>query len=183
VIDLEAMRLALDALERSPALPGLAINLSASSLHTATFRDGFSRLVRLHPACASRLWVEVAERGAFSRFEAFADFVRRARGAGCRVGIEHFGFRAGDIGRLHELALDYLKVDSAYVAGLHEHPGNRHFLRGLCGIAHGIGIEVFAEGVTDGETAAILRAEGFDGITGPAVAAPDHAAGSPAEKR
>ena len=47
--------------------------------------------------------------------------------------------------------------------------GNATFLKGLCGIAHGIGLQVLAEGVASDAELAALKALGFDGATGPAV--------------
>ncbi|UUZ49651.1 hypothetical protein LP420_05285 [Massilia sp. B-10] len=40
------------------------------------------------------------------------------------------------------------------------------------GIAHKMGMQVFAEGVSDGEELAALTGLGFDGATGPGVQDP-----------
>ena len=39
-------------------------------------------------------------------------------GVGCKLGLEHFGRQFSEIGRLHDLGLDYLKVDGSFVRGL-----------------------------------------------------------------
>ena len=88
-------------------------------------------------------------------------------------GIEHFGRRFSEIGRLHDLGLDYLKVDASFVHGLESNPGNQAFLRGLSTIAHGIGMKVIAEGVASEDELAALGPVGFDAAMGPAVRAPD----------
>jgi len=88
---------------------------------------------------------------------------------GCRVGLEHFGHHFSQIGVLHDLGLDYLKVDASFVRGVDANAGNAAFLKGLCGIAHNIGLQVLAEGVATEAELAALQGLGFDGATGPAI--------------
>ena len=88
---------------------------------------------------------------------------------GCHTGLEHFGHHFSQIGIWHNLGLDYLKVDSSFVRGIENNSGNAAFLKGLCSIAHNIGLTVIAEGVaTTAEFNALLDL-GFDGATGPGV--------------
>lgn len=171
-LDLAAVRLGLEALNAKPALPGLAINLSASSLASTEFRTALQATLRRHPA-AARLWLEVSEAGALAHFDAFRTLCVEAKAIGCRIGIEHFGRQFSEVGRLHDLGLDYLKVDASFIRGLDSNPGNQAFLRGLATIAKGIGMTVIAEGVAGDAEFAALAAAGFDGATGPGVREPE----------
>jgi EAL domain-containing protein (putative c-di-GMP-specific phosphodiesterase class I)/GGDEF domain-containing protein len=171
-LDLAAVTLGLEQLESDAALPGLAINLSASSLQDATFRRQLLERLQHRQRAAARLWLEVAETGAQRQFDAFRDFVGALKGSGCRVGIEHFGRQFSQIGRLHDLGLDYLKVDASFVRNLESNQGNQVFLKGLAAIAHGIGLTVIAEGVVSEAELLALRNVGFDGATGPAIRDP-----------
>jgi EAL domain-containing protein (putative c-di-GMP-specific phosphodiesterase class I) len=83
--------------------------------------------------------------------------------------LEHFGRQFSEIGRLHDLGLDYIKVDGSFVRGLDGNAGNQTFLKGLSTIAHSIGLKVIAEGVTNEADLKALGPVGFDGATGPAV--------------
>jgi EAL domain-containing protein (putative c-di-GMP-specific phosphodiesterase class I) len=67
------------------------------------------------------------------------------------------------------LGLDYLKVDASFVRGVDSNAGNAAFLKGLCGIAHNIGLQVLAEGVATSAELSALVSLGFDGATGPGV--------------
>jgi diguanylate cyclase (GGDEF)-like protein len=168
-IDLAAVALGLRELESQPELPGLAINLSASSVSDATFRAKLLALLGAHRSSISRLWLEVPENGALNHLAQFRDLCRALKAVGCRVGLEHFGHQFSQIGLLHDLGLDYLKVAASFVRGLDDNPGNTAFLKGLSGIAHNIGLLVLAEGVTTQEELKTLKDVGFDGATGPAV--------------
>ena len=121
------------------------------------------------PLVALAIWLEVSEAGALAHFEAFRALCLELKDAGCQMGIEHFGRRFSEVGRLHDLGLDYIKVDASFIRGLHENPGNQAFLRGLSSIARGIGMIVIAEGVVSEPEREALAVAGFDGATGPLI--------------
>jgi EAL domain-containing protein (putative c-di-GMP-specific phosphodiesterase class I)/GGDEF domain-containing protein len=170
-LDLAAVALGLDELEAKPQLTGLAINLSASSIYLPEFRHNLQKLLR-HRTGTTRLWLEVAESGALAHFDAFKALCSDLRGVGCKLGLEHFGRQFSEIGKLHDLGLDYLKVDGSFVRGLDGNAGNQAFLKGLSTIAHSIGLIVIAEGVTNAADLKALGLVDFDGATGPAVNEP-----------
>ena len=169
-LDLAAVSLGLRELAEHPDLPGLAINLSASSIADPAFREQLLAALAANRAQAKRLWLEVAESGALKHLAEFRALCLALKSAGCRVGLEHFGHHFSQIGQLHDLGLDFLKVDSSFVRGLDSNPGNTAFLKGLCGIAHTIGLQVVAEGVASQGEMDTLKSIGFDGITGPVLA-------------
>ncbi|OGB25027.1 MAG: diguanylate cyclase [Burkholderiales bacterium RIFCSPLOWO2_02_FULL_57_36] len=171
-LDLSAVRLGLNELAHRTEVPGLAINISASSIQDAVFRQQLRAVLDAHPAACRRLWLEVPESGAFAHLEAFRIFCAALTGTGCRLGLEHFGRQFAKIGLLHDLGLDYLKVDASFVHGIEANAGNQAFLKGLTGMAHNIGLHVFAEGVVSAAELDSLHALGFDGATGPAVTDP-----------
>ena len=166
-LDLTVVRLALDRI--AAGLPAVAVNLSGESILDAAFRARLYAQIAARRDLAPRLWMEVSEIGAFQHFEEFHAFCDALRPLGCRLGIEHFGRQFSEIGRLHRIGLDYLKVDGSFIRAIDSQPGNQAFLKGLCSIAHNIGLTVIAESVQTAEELAILPELGFDGATGPAV--------------
>jgi diguanylate cyclase (GGDEF)-like protein len=168
-LDITAVGLGLQELVRQPDLTGLAINLSASSLEDPLFLTKLMDLLKRNDEVVHRLWLEIAEEGAFRHLPAFRILCRKLKSLRCRVGLEHFGHRFSQIGELHDLGLDYLKVDSSFVRGIESNSGNAAFLKGLCSIAHNIGLQVIAEGVSTSAEIQTLLLLDFDGMTGPAV--------------
>lgn len=166
-LDLAAVNLALERL--AIGIPSVAVNLSGESVFDRSFRQRLHDLIASRRELASRLWLEVAETGAFQHFDEFITYTQLLRPLGCRLGIEHFGRQFSQIGRLHDIGLDYLKVDGSFIRAIDSQPGNQAFLKGLCSIAHNIGLTVIAEGVQSAEELNILPELGFDGATGPAV--------------
>ncbi len=168
-LDLAALALGLANLERQPELPGLAINLSGSSVVQTDFQQKLATLLGRHRKVASRLWIEVAETGVLKHVDEFRALCKLLGGFQCRTGVEHFGRQFSQIGRLHDLGLSYIKVDASFTRHLDTHQGNQTFLKGVSSIAHGIGLLVIAEGVASEAEFATLTAVGFDGATGPGV--------------
>lgn len=166
-LDLAAVGLALERL--ASGSEAVAVNLSGESVLDASFRQRLQKLIASQRELAPRLWLEVAENGAFLHFDAFVAFTREIHPLGCRLGIEHFGRQFSQVGRLHDIGLDYLKVDGSFIRNIDNDAGNQSFLKGLCNIAHNIGLTVIAEGVTTPAELAILPTLGFDGATGPAI--------------
>lgn len=166
-LDLAATRLALERI--TAGAPAVAVNLSGESILDADFRQRLHALVAARKDLAPRLWLEVSEVGAFQHFAEFHAFCNALRPLGCRLGIEHFGRQFSEIGRLNDIGLDYLKVDGSFIRAIDTQAGNQAFLKGLCSIAHNIGLTVIAEGVQTPAELASLPDLGFDGATGPAV--------------
>jgi predicted signal transduction protein with EAL and GGDEF domain len=166
-LDLAAARLALERI--AAGAPAVAVNLSGESILDAAFRARLYAQIASRKELAPRLWLEVSEIGVFQHFDEFHAFCDALRPLGCRLGIEHFGRQFSEVGRLHGIGLDYLKVDGSFIRAIDSQPGNQAFLKGLCSIAHNIGLTVIAESVQTPEELAILPELGFDGATGPAV--------------
>ena len=59
---------------------------------------------------------------------------------------------------VHDLGLDFLKVDSSFVRGLQYSTDNQIFLKGLAAAAHKMGMQVLAEGLVDRAELAALEA-------------------------
>jgi diguanylate cyclase (GGDEF)-like protein len=166
-IDLGVVKLAIEHLQSTQG--DIAVNLSAETIANFHFRNELTQLLKAFPEVCKRLLFEVPEYGVFRQFEAFCDLSRNVKQLGCRVGVEYFGQHFADSDKLADLGLDYIKVHPSYIRGLADNPGNQEFLKGLCKIAHSIGITVIALGVQDKNDLPLLTSLGFDGATGPGI--------------
>jgi diguanylate cyclase (GGDEF)-like protein len=166
-IDLGVVKLAIEHLRTSAG--DIAVNLSAETVGDFHFRNELTQLLKAYPEVCKRLLFEVPEYGVFRQFDAFRDLARNLKQLGCRVGVEYFGQRFADSDKLADLGLDYIKVHPSYIRGIAENPGNQEFLKGLCKVAHAIGITVVALGVENKDDLPLLASLGFDGATGPGI--------------
>jgi EAL domain-containing protein (putative c-di-GMP-specific phosphodiesterase class I)/GGDEF domain-containing protein len=147
----------------------LGVNISPEALCDPGFRTALIQKLHKAPELANSLWLEVSESGAVRHVAEFRKLVEVLKPLGAKVGIEHVGPQFSRIGALHDLGLDYVKIDSSLIRGIHENPGSQAFLRGLCMIVHTIGLTAIAEGVQSIEEVDCLVGLGVDGMTGPGV--------------
>lgn len=166
-IDVMVIEKALE--ELSVGGDDIGLNISTRAICDTGFIKQVARLIGSKPNCAQRLWLEVPERGAFEHLEEFRLFCDALKPLGCKIGIEHVGAYVSRLGELHDLGLDYIKIDVSVVSGIDSNTGNQAFFRGLCLIAHSIGLMAIAEGVQTAEEMKLLPELGADGMTGPAI--------------
>lgn len=166
-LDKQVFELALNEIERSG--DPVAINLSTEAISDNSFMNWAAEPLTTRKPLIANLWVEIPESIVFRYFENFKRLASRIKAAGGQVGIEHMGHQLASLGSLHDVGLDYLKVDASFVRNIQDNPGNQTLLRTLCTIGHTIGVSVFAEGVVSAQELETLRELGMDGATGPAV--------------
>lgn len=176
-IDSAVVRSALATLG-ADANATLAINLSVEALRDPSFRDMLYQQLEASPDCAQRLWIDVPEDGALRYQVEFRALCLALRPLGCRMGLKHAGPAFSRIAELHDLGLDHIKVSAAFVRDIDSSPGNVAFLRGLCTIAHSIGLLTIAEGVSSDAERDTLPGLGLDGMTGPAIGRRQGASGT-----
>ncbi len=145
----------------------LGINLSAEALCDPVFRSTLLAELHARPAQARKLWIELTEHDVVRNLAEFRALCAALKPLGCKLGIEHVGRRFSQLSDLHVLGIDYLKTDRALTRAIEADAGNQSFLRGLCTVAHAIGVIVIAEGVGSSAELEALLELGVDGVTGP----------------
>ncbi|MFM9834468.1 MAG: EAL domain-containing protein [Methylophilaceae bacterium] len=147
----------------------LAINVSTSAMCNPDYLASIRKLLKRQPESAGRLWLEVPEDGVFNNLPQFRKFCAVIKPLGCKIGVEHVGAQISRLGELHDLNLDYIKIDASIIRSIDRNAGNKAFLKGICLIAHSIGLMAIAEGVQTEPEIAALSELGVDAMTGPAV--------------
>ena len=168
-IDDLVVEFAMDSLANGSEPIGL--NVSTRAMCNPDYIAKLSRLLTQHSGKAQHLWLEVTEDGVFGHLDEFRYFCATLKPTGCKIGVEHVGAQISRLGELHDLGLDYIKIDTSVIRGVDTNTGNQAFLKGLCLIAHSIGLMTIAEGVNNEREIAALSELGIDAMTGPAVKA------------
>jgi len=168
-VDLLAIELALQAVE-GDAKPR-SVNVSPSSLADSAFSTRVHALVAAHPDGARRLSLELAEAGAVRQLHLVRELAEQLHGSGTKIGLEHAGERLGETRGLLEAGLDFVKLDASLLQGLSGDEARAQHVTGTVRMLHGIGLRVYAEGVTEVADATALWSAGVDGLTGPVLQA------------
>jgi len=165
--DMQAVRLALDWLEKNPG--ELTVRLSMASLGHLDFLAQLERLVSARPGQASRLIVEV---DAHALVERHADVVALSRiGAmtRMRLGVRRLAQQFNALSQLHDLQLAYVKLGGGFVGGMAHSIGSQQLTVSVLETARALNIAVYAEDVPDAVTRNILANLGITIMSGPGV--------------
>jgi EAL domain-containing protein (putative c-di-GMP-specific phosphodiesterase class I) len=166
-IDEMVLETAIDLLNKGSDPIGL--NVSSEAICNPHFIEKMVKVIQQNLGIANRLYFEIPEKSAFDHLAEFRNFCSQLKALGSKIGIEHVGSRISRLGELHDVGLDYIKIDVSIIRDIDTNEANKTLLRGLCMIARSIGIITIAEGVqTDSESAA-LKLIGVDGMTGPGI--------------
>jgi len=166
-VDELVLETAIDLLAKGAEPIGL--NISVYAICNPAFIERIMNLIKQNIAVANRLYFEIPEHGAFDHLIEFRSFCSQLKALGCKIGIEHVGSRISRLGELHDVGLDYIKIDVSVIRGIDTNEANKTLLRGLCMIAHSIGVLAIAEGVQTDDESVTLKQIGIDGMTGPGI--------------
>lgn len=147
----------------------IGLNVSASAMCNPDFIEKIVGTIGANPDVADKLFFEIPEQDAFNHLSEFHFFCSQIRAVGCKIGIEHVGARISRLGELHDVGLHYIKIDASVIRDIDASEANKTLLRGLCIIAHSIGLLAIAEGVHTENEIAVLKQIGIDGMTGPGI--------------
>lgn len=165
-VDLTAVDLALAAVARDGVPRG--VNLARASLRDTSFLPALRRHVEAAPPeVRAQLWLEVPEEALVGGMDELHELCAQMHGLGVRVGLEHAGSRLAKVQGVLSLGLDYVKLDASATRGMAADASQTAYVEGMVGMLHGIGLRVYAEGVSNAEDAQALWAAGVDGQTGP----------------
>ncbi len=167
-IDLLTLELALQKIQETNQ--NIAVNISGQSILDEEFRvNSLQTLSRYSQANTSMLWIEIPENSGLIQPDHFKDYLSKIKKLSVKIGIEHFGREFSKISLIHELGVDYLKIDSSLTEDIHTDQASQTFIRGMTSICHTLGILIIGENVTKKEQIQTLFSLGFDAVTGPAV--------------
>ncbi|PIO99852.1 EAL domain-containing protein [Pleomorphomonas carboxyditropha] len=144
------------------AVPGLhvAVNLSANSLNDPTLWRYLADLFRASLLSPSRLTLEITETAVINSFEVARDFIRAARGVGCRVSLDDFGSGLSSFTYLKSFDVDAIKIDGSFVHNMADSTYDRTVVRAINEIGRELGVDVIAERIEDEATLRELAALG-----------------------
>lgn len=92
--------------------------------------------------------------------------LRKLRELGVRIAVDDFGIGYSSLSYLRELPLDTLKLDASFIRELGRRAEDSRIVGAVIQLAHGLGMEVVAEGVEREEQMAILEMLSCDRMQG-----------------
>lgn len=140
----------------------IGINLSGASLGNAQFQAFIRSVMREHALVAPHLCFEITETTAISNLASVQALIDDMKTLGCRFALDDFGSGLSSFAYLHNMRVDYLKIDGAFVRDMVRDPIDAAMVEAIAKVARIMGIRTIAEYVEDQATADALLALGVD---------------------
>ncbi|MDP3228702.1 MAG: EAL domain-containing protein [Acidovorax sp.] len=150
----------------------VAVNISARQLGDPHFLERVMDILREEQLPAHRLEIELTETVLMENMEAGAHTLHRLSQLGIHLAIDDFGTGYSSLSYLRQLPMRRLKIDRSFVKDLPHQEHSRTIVTAIVALAHGLGLQVTAEGVETREQADYLIAQGCDVLQGYVFARP-----------
>ncbi|MBU6440760.1 MAG: EAL domain-containing protein [Betaproteobacteria bacterium] len=149
---------------------GVSVNVEPHSLGEADLAQRVAERLQHHGLHPSRLTLEILERGELLSRDAALRQLTLLRAMGVRLAVDDLGAGHSSLLRLRSLPMDEIKLDQAFVRDIARNLQDIAFVRSVRELAHGLHVELVAEGAENAEILEILRALGIRQVQGWGIA-------------
>jgi diguanylate cyclase (GGDEF)-like protein len=144
----------------------VAVNVSAHQFMAGTVPKVVAEALRESGLQACYLEVELTESVMMHDSEATAAQLAELTDMGVSIALDDFGTGYSSLGYLSRFTLDKLKIDQSFVRNITTEPRSAAIAQATIALAHGLSLEVIAEGVETEAQLAFLAAIGCDEVQG-----------------
>jgi diguanylate cyclase len=152
---------ALQALQKNDLVhaPFIAINVSPRQLAETGLIERIVQRTRAVGVPPERIKVEITE-SQMVDYPTVQRLIQRCHEHGIKVAMDDFGTGFSNLGHLHALEFDSVKVDQAFPRQMMQSPRAMALLRSIVDMIHAIGADVVVEGIETAEQLEVLRSMG-----------------------
>ncbi|KAB2964582.1 MAG: EAL domain-containing protein, partial [Thermoanaerobaculia bacterium] len=144
----------------------VAVNLTARALEDPGLSAIVADALEESGLPPSALELEITETMALLQIQAPASILAGLRARGTRVAVDDFGTGYSSLSYLRELPVEIVKLDSSFIRDLGRRPRDSRIVGAVIQLAHGLGMEVVAEGVEEESQMAVLEMLHCDRLQG-----------------
>ena len=153
-----------ELMEKGQELLPISVNLSRASIHYIGVVDRYVEIVKETGIPFSCVPIELTETATLNNVK-IRDFTERLVNAGFALHMDDFGSGYSSLITLSELPFNALKIDKSLIDCIGQQKG-RMVVQQVIILAHGLGMNVIAEGVETAEQVELLREMECDDIQG-----------------
>ena len=142
--------------DRGLKVPSIAVNVSPVQLADSRFVTDFEKMVGSSDARRAPLDIEITEGMLLENTGLTIRRLNAIRGLGCHIAVDDFGTGYSSLRYLAHLPIDALKIDRSFVAMMADEADNMSIVSSVIALAHGLDLDVVAEGVETVEQRKLL---------------------------
>jgi EAL domain-containing protein (putative c-di-GMP-specific phosphodiesterase class I) len=146
-----------DWLQKGLSAPRIAVNVSPLQLRHSDFIAVLEQAVASNGEPRAALDIEITEGVLMEKTDEVIQKLNRIRQMGVCVAIDDFGTGYSSLRYLARLPIDTLKIDRSFVMAMTENADDMAIVASIISLAHGLDLNVVAEGVETEEQRKLLR--------------------------
>ncbi len=156
------------AFEESKRWPGVdvAINLSPVQFRHMDLVELLETLIAKHGVEPSRFVLEVTEGVLMESTDRNRQILEAVRALGFKIALDDFGTGYSSLRYLCDFRFDKIKIDRAFVTGIHERKRAMTIIQSVVTLGRGLGMDIVAEGVETEAEASVMRLVGVTELQG-----------------
>jgi diguanylate cyclase (GGDEF)-like protein len=156
------------AFEEAKAWPDLeiSINLSPVQFRHVDLVKLLEQLVQKHKINPTRIVLEVTEGILMESSDRNRQILEQVRAMGFKIALDDFGTGYSSLRYLCDFRFDKIKIDRAFVTGIHERKRAMTIIQSVVTLGRGLGMEIVAEGVETEAEASVMRLVGVTELQG-----------------
>ncbi|OIQ74830.1 phytochrome-like protein cph2 [mine drainage metagenome] len=125
----------------------MSINVSPQYLDRGHFSEKLQNALTRHGLSSSQFEVEITENICIRNPLMAIEQLNRLSQLGVNIAIDDFGTGYSSLSYLHQFPIHTLKIDRAFVIGIHNEATPQPVVLAIISIAKGLGLQIVAEGV------------------------------------
>jgi EAL domain-containing protein (putative c-di-GMP-specific phosphodiesterase class I) len=123
-------------------------------------------LLRKHSIDPGRIVLEVTEGVLMESTDRNRQILDQVRALGFKIALDDFGTGYSSLRYLCDFRFDKIKIDRAFVTGIHERKRAMTIIQSVVTLGRGLGMEIVAEGVETEAEASVMRLVGVTELQG-----------------
>ncbi len=144
----------------------IAVNLSPSEIRRGGVVERLSRILNRTGLPPERLEIEITESGLMESGMGAEQFLQMLHALGVFLSIDDFGTGYSSLAYLKRFPVHQLKIDRSFVQDLPGNDSDAQLVSTMISMAHGLRMNVVAEGVEMPDQEAFLASRGCDVVQG-----------------
>lgn len=142
--------------QKYPHMAHVAINVAAPQLDHNFITLLGEMLARYGEDISQSIELEITETSFLDDFERVKPILLKIKQLGFRLALDDFGTGYSSLSYLHELPVDTLKIDRAFIIPILESQRSLVLVKSIISMSLSLGLEIVAEGIEDKKTGELL---------------------------
>ncbi|EDQ02492.1 sensory box protein [Shewanella benthica KT99] len=152
--------------ETGVLLDAVAINVSARQFNQGEFAEDLLKVLHRLGIKPNAIELELTEYALLTNLDVVKQAMDKLRQAGISIAIDDFGTGYSSLSYLQSLPLSRLKLDASFVSKIDVNESSNAIVKAIIDMAHGLNLNVVAEGVETQTQYEFLLQHGCDSFQG-----------------